>query len=66
MRKFNVGDRTKYTGSPNTWTFEKDLLKNHIGKIYQLLKTPETIGYMVEFENGLCVSIAPEDLKVLN
>jgi hypothetical protein len=66
MRKFNVGDRTKYTGSPNTWTFEKDLFKNHTGKIYQVLKTPETINYMVEFENGLCVSIDPKNLKLLN
>lgn len=63
MKKFKFGERVIYTGSSNTWTFDKDLLTNHKGKIYQVIETPGIRSYMVDFENGLEASIDQRYLK---
>jgi hypothetical protein len=66
MRKFKYGDQVTYVGLENKWTFQKDLLPQFRGKINQVIETPISINYMVEFENGLEASIDRQYLELLH
>lgn len=58
--------RVVYVGAKNQWTFYKDLLPGFKGEITEFIETSNCRNFIVEFENGLCVSINPEDLRLLN
>jgi hypothetical protein len=62
----NINQRVIYVGDKNLWTFYRDLLLGFRGKITEIIKTPKSINYMVEFENGLHISIDQIDLKPLD
>lgn len=59
-----INKRVVYIGKKNQWTFNKDLFPRLRGRITEVIKTSGTINYMVEFENGLHISIDGEDLML--
>jgi hypothetical protein len=66
MKIINIGDKVKYTGANNTWTFEQDLLKNCLGSVFEVKRTGRSIHYLVEFENGLKASILGTNLQLMS
>lgn len=61
-----INRRVIYIGSKNQWTFDKDLLLGFRAETTEVIKTSGTINYMVEFENGLHVSIDHKDLRFID
>ena len=65
MRDLKYGDKVIYTGLRIIRNFEKYYITGCKGTIYQHFKTTGNINYMVEFENGLLLSIDHKDLRLI-
>lgn len=63
MMKIKEGDKVKYIGSSNRWTYSQDLEKNSIGKVITVFEVNGKTNYQVEFDNGIAATIDFEDLE---
>lgn len=64
MKTINLGDRVKYIGETNTWTFEQDLATNSKGTIVNIFASGGKMNYSVEFDVGFKTTIDIEDLEI--
>jgi hypothetical protein len=65
MKTIKEGDKVKYIGIPNRWTYKQDLEMNSIGKVINISESNGKMNYQVEFENGITTSIDFGDLDLI-
>lgn len=59
---FQVGNRVKYTGANNLWTFNEDLVTNAEGLIIEVLSDQQ---YRILFDNGIETVMTKSDLQIV-
>ena len=65
MKTINYGDKVKYVGLPNRWTYKQDLEKNNMGKVIKVSELNGKTNYQVEFDNGIIATIDSKDLDLM-
>lgn len=65
MKKIKKGDRVRYVGKSNRWTYKQDLEKNNLGTVIMVLETDSKKHYQVEFDNNITTTIDFEDIQLL-
>ena len=64
MKTINQDDRVVYRGTPNHWTYNKDLENGSAGKVSNINEVNGKTVYEVEFDNGITASIDFEDIDL--
>ncbi|MBN2894045.1 MAG: hypothetical protein JXL97_19400 [Bacteroidales bacterium] len=64
METISEGDRVKYIGEPNHWTFEQNLERNSKGTVVRIFPSGNKINYEIKFDNGILTTIDIEDLDL--
>jgi len=64
MKTINEGDKVKYIGLSNHWTYRQDLEKHSVGNVINVFEANGKTNYQVGFDNGITATIDLEDLEL--
>ena len=65
MENIRVNDKVKYSGTPNNWTFSRDLNKNCQGIVTSIINTNGKLHFQVKFDNGITAALESKDLELV-